>query len=142
MTTRAMRVRVFTLLIRLQIVRLVEVDRIDLREVDELEDLDRLRRLGTDPREVLVGDHDVLALLVLVAAHDLVVGNLLVIERAAADVLDAPLVLLMEKVEAHVVRADRGLELDGDRDQAEVDRAVPECVGHRCGVSLAVGASP
>ena len=65
-------VRLLGALLREQVVGLAEVDRVDLVEVDEVADVDRLRQLDVEPVEVLVLERDVLALLDLEAADDVV----------------------------------------------------------------------
>ena len=56
--------------VRQQVVRLAEVDRVDLVEVDEVADVDRVRQLDVEPVEVLVLERDVAALLDLEAPDD------------------------------------------------------------------------
>ena len=57
-----------------EVVRLLEVQRVDLVEVDELLDLDRVAPLRAQRLDLVVLDHHVLALRDLVAADDLVGG--------------------------------------------------------------------
>jgi hypothetical protein len=124
MTTRA------PLLLGFEVVRRVEVHRVDLVELDELHDLHRLRGLGAHGFEVVVGDHHVVAFLVLVAAHEIGVLHLLVADAAVPLVEDAALIFFVQEVEAQVVAADGREQLHRDRDESEVDRAGPNRVCH------------
>ena len=124
------RVCVAAFLLGLEIVRRVEVHRVDLVELDELHDLHRLRGLRAHRLEVVVGHHDVVALLVLVPAHEIGVLHLLVAHAAVALVEDAALVFFVKKIEAQVVAANGREQLHGDRDESEVDRAGPNRVCH------------
>ena len=63
--------------LRLEVVGLAEVDRVDLVQVDEVADVDRLRQLDVEPIEVLVVERDIAALLDLEAADDVVVVDVL-----------------------------------------------------------------
>ena len=69
------RVGLLAALLRHQVVRRVEVARIDLVGLHEVDHLHRLARRRAHAREVLGGDDDVLALGVLVPLHDLVPGH-------------------------------------------------------------------
>src|SRR5579862_6088724 len=115
---------------RLEIVRLVEVHRVDLVELDELQDIDRLRRFRIDLLEVVVGEKHVLALLVFVAFDYLVPRHGLVFDRADALVLDTPLVLGVKQVKGELVRSHCRKKLDGDRYEAEIDGSGPNCMRH------------
>src|SRR5450759_5204560 len=92
----------------------------------ELLDLDRPDRLERNLLEVLVGDHDVLVGRVLVAL-DRVAARDDRLVRGAPDLhLDPRPVRGVEHVEAdRVLGLGRRVELDRDRDQAELDRALP-----------------
>src|SRR5579862_3768874 len=115
---------------RLQIVRLVEIHRIDLVELDELQDIDRLRRFRIDLLEVVVVEDHVLTLLVLVTLDDLVPRHRFIFDRADALVLDTPFVLGVKHIEGELVRLDRRKELDGDRYETEIDGSGPNCMRH------------
>jgi len=54
-----------------QIVRRLEEARVDLVLAHEVDDVDGLRRVERGLLEVVIGEHDELAFLVLVALHDL-----------------------------------------------------------------------
>src|SRR5579884_108476 len=114
----------------LQIIRLVEEHRIDLLELHEFQDVDALRRLRIDLLEVVVGQDDVVALLVFVAFDDLFPRHGLVFNRADALVFDAPFVLSVQQVEREIVRPYRGEQFDGDRHQPEINRPRPYRVSH------------
>ena len=73
---------------RREVIRLVEVDRVDVLERDEAQDLDRLRALKRDRLEVrLLDDHE-LALRDLPALDELVRLDVALVERAPALLLD------------------------------------------------------
>ena len=61
--------------IRRKVVRAIDVDRIDRRVVGELREVDHTSRLDSDLLDVLLGHHDVAALLELVALGELGVGT-------------------------------------------------------------------
>ena len=111
------------------VVGLVEVDRIDLLEGDEGHDIDRLDRLDVDRRELLVGELNVVVLLVLVALDDLIERDFLAADRAEALVLDPALVLLVELIELERLLFDGGMQPDRDRHEPEADRAFPDRTG-------------
>ncbi len=58
-------------------VRLVEVDRVDVGEIDEVGDLDRARRSRGDRGQLLGGEDHVLTAAEVVPLHDVAVGDLL-----------------------------------------------------------------
>src|SRR5580692_3576160 len=115
---------------RLEIVGLVEKHRADLVELDELDDVHGLSRLGVDLCEVLVGQQDVLTLFILVALDDLVPRDGFSVNAADALVLDAPLVLLVEHIEGEIVGLYRRKELDWNSDEPEVNGSRPDCMCH------------
>src|SRR6266540_795712 len=108
----------------------LEVERIDLLQVDELHDVDGPAGLYGNRGEVLVLEHDVLVLLVLVSLHDVLEGNFLAIGGAHPLVLDAPVVLVVELVEAKRLLLRRWEQADRDGDQAEGDRSFPHGSRH------------
>ena len=90
---------------RREVVRAVEVDRIDLVERDEARDLDRARVVGElDRLEVGVLDDDELALRDLPALDDLVRPDLAIVRRAPALLPDRRPALAVELPERHVGR--------------------------------------
>src|SRR5439155_3723968 len=119
------RVRLHPGLLGYHVVGLLEVQRIDLLEVDELHDVDGPTGLHGNRGEVPVLQHDVLVLLVLVALHDVLEGNFLATGGARSLVLDAPVVLVVELIEAKRLLLRRREQADRDRDQAEGDRPFP-----------------
>ena len=107
------------------VVGLVEVDPVDFLQLDEVLDLDRARELGRDRRELVVLDDDVALRGDLVAAHDFVVGDLLVVGEAEALGVDARVVGGVEMVEVHRLRADGAVELHGHAHEPEVQHPPP-----------------
>src|SRR5438445_6335017 len=114
-----------------EVVRPVEVHRVDLGRVDEARDLDRLRVVDLHDRvEIGVLDDDELALRHLPALHDLVALDLALVGRAPALLLDRGHALAVQLPEGNVRLPGRRLrgqrEPDRDVDQAEADGSVPD----------------
>jgi hypothetical protein len=123
-------VRLFRAVLRRKVVRLAEVDRIDLLEVDEIADIDRLRQLDVEAIEILVLERHVLALLDLEAADDVVRVDLLAGVAPDLLVADRLQVLLVEEVEPELLRLGRAEHPHGHADEAEGDRSAPDRTGH------------
>jgi hypothetical protein len=86
-----------TLAVRLHVVRMIEVEILDLGGCDKLADLENLGRGNSGLVEVLVGqDDDVLALGVLVALDDVGPRDLYVLFLAEALLDDPTAVLLVQ----------------------------------------------
>src|SRR5262249_6449331 len=125
------RVRLLASLVGDEVVRLLEVERVDLVEVDELLDVDLVAALGTERVDLrLLHDH-VLALRDLVAALDVVGGDFLTGLVGNLAVADARAGSLLELVEADVFALRRTDELHGHLDETEADRAGPNRARHR-----------
>ena len=92
---------------RQEVVRLPEIDRVDLVQVDEVADVDRVGELDVEPVEVLVLQGDIAALLDLEAPDDLVGVDPLTVVPAHLLVGDRRQVLLVEEVEAELLRLRR-----------------------------------
>ena len=105
-------------------------DRVDLRELDEVLDVDRLGLLGLQRVELAGLDHDVAVGRDLEAFDDLLVGDLLVALRVHALLRDAVVRLARELVEAHGLAVHGAVQLHRHRDQPEADRACPDGTGH------------
>jgi hypothetical protein len=89
-----------------------------------------VERIGLERVELFVGEDHPLTLLVLVASNEVVPVHLVTL-LADAVVVDARAVLLVKEVEFDLLgTSDRGVELDGDRDETEGDRATPDRSGH------------
>src|SRR5438067_958180 len=114
-----------------QVVGLLEVDRVDVLQLDELDDVDGPGRLHGHGVEVLVLHDDVLALLVLVALHDVLVGNLFTTDRTGPLVLDPPVVLVVQLVELEGLLLGGRVEADRDRNESERDGPLPHRPRHR-----------
>ena len=117
--------------IRHQVVRARVVDGIDLGQLDEVLDLDRLGRLGIERLELLAGDGDVASLADLESLDDVLPGDFLAVDAADALLLDAPAILVVQHVEAHLLRGGGGEQLHRHTDQSEADRTAPDGPGHR-----------
>ena len=120
---------------RRQVVGVVVVDRVDVGELDEVLDLDRLGLLGLQRLELAGLDDHVAVGRELEALDDVVVGDLVARRGVDALLRDAHAGLAAELVEAHGLAVDRAVELDGDGDQAERDRTGPDRARHGCQVS-------
>src|SRR5262249_33085012 len=110
------------LAVRLEVVRLVEVEVRDLVGRYESANVERLR--GGHPRllEVLVGDDNILALRVFVALLDFTPRHLDPFLAAEALVLNAGVVLLVQQVERERLAAlDRRVQIYGDGDKAAAE---------------------
>jgi hypothetical protein len=122
-------VRLQALLRGHQVVRLFEQHRLDRAGVGEVDDVDRLRRLDVGPLEVLLLDHDVLAVGVLVALDDVVPLDDLLGAAVKPLIAHRAHVAAIEQVEVDVVARLGGVQTDGDLHQAEADRTFPNCAG-------------
>src|SRR5258705_4245050 len=111
---------------RQQVVRLPEVDRVDLVEIGEVADVDGAGELDGEPVEVLVFERHVAALLDLEPANDLVRVDPLTVVTPDLLVGDRRQVLLVEEVEAELLRLGRRKHPDRDVDKAERDAAAPD----------------
>src|SRR5258705_150057 len=111
---------------RQQVVRLPEVDRVDLVEIGEVADVDGAGELDVEPVEVLVFERHVAALLDLEPANDLVSVDPLTVVTPDLLVGDRRQVLLVEEVEAKLLRLRRRKHPDRDADKAERDAAAPD----------------
>jgi hypothetical protein len=119
-------VRVLALVLRAEVVGLGVEDRVDLVRADELLDLDQARSLAGRGLQLLVLEHHELALGDLVALHDLLVRDLLVLLRADPLVLDPRAVVLVDLVEVHGPVLGGRVDLHGHEDARERDRPVPD----------------
>src|SRR4029077_5801615 len=109
-----------------QVVRLLEIDGIDLIERNEGDDVHGPDAVGGDPLELLVAEDDVPVLLVLVTLDDLVVGNLFLVEGEHPLVADPAVAGGMELVELEALLLDGREQADRDADEAEGDGPVPD----------------
>ena len=109
-----------------EVVRAVEVHRIDLADLDEAADLDRARRVALlDRLELGVLDGDELALRDLPAADELVGADVALVHRAPALLLDRRPALAVQHAERDVRLPGRGFggrrEPHRDVHEAEAD---------------------
>ena len=119
-------VRLLAALLRHEIVRLAEVDRVDLVEGDEVADLDRVGELDVEPVEILRLERNELPLLELEGAHDVVGVDVLAGVLPHLVVADRLEVSPVDEVETKLTRARRGEHPDRDADEPERDRSVPD----------------
>ena len=110
---------------RHDIIGLVEIDRVDVAQVDELAEVERLAALQLDALDLLVLEQDIFALRHLIALDDLVA-----VDRADARhhllIFDPLARRLVDLVEGDGRAAlGRGIDLDRDRDQPDPDLSAP-----------------
>jgi hypothetical protein len=117
-------------------------DRVDVRELDEVLDLDRLGLLGLQRLELPGLDDHVAVGGQLEALDDVLVRDLVAGRRVDALLRDAYAGFAAELVEAHGLAVDRAVELDRDGDQAERDRPGPDRTRHSHQVSPMCPAIP
>jgi hypothetical protein len=125
-------------LVRRHVVRGVVEHGVDLREVDELLDVDRAGRLGVEGGQLVVANQDVLARRQLVALGDRLVGHLVTVGGRHLPVLDPRAGASVDLVEGHVLARHGGEQLDGDVDQPEADGTAPHGTGHAWKYAVAV----
>jgi hypothetical protein len=113
-----------------EVVGLLEVDRVDVVEIDEVLDLDRAGLLGVQLGELVAAEHHVLVRRVLVSLHDLLVGDLLAVGLGDALVPDPGAIALPELTEAHSLLGDGAVELHRHVEQPKADRTAPYRPSH------------
>ena len=113
-----------------QVVRVVVEDRVDLVEVDEVLDVDRLGLGRLDGVEFGGVDHHVAVRRDLIALDQILVGDLLPGGGVDALLRDPRARLGVELVEADRLAVDRAVQLDGHGDEPEADGAGPDRTGH------------
>src|SRR5256714_872264 len=123
-------VRLLGALLRLEVVGLAEVDRVDLVQVDEVADVDRPRQLDVEPVEVLVLERDEAALIDLEAADDVVAVDVLAAVAAHLVVADRLQVALVQEVEPELLRLGRADHSHRHADEPKRDRAAPDRPWH------------
>ena len=109
-----------------EVVGAVEVDGVDVLELDEAQDRDRLRAGQRDGLEIGLLDEDVLALGELPALDELVGLDVALVHGAPPLLLDRRAALAMERAERDVLPLGRQGEPNRDVDEAEADRSVPD----------------
>src|SRR4051812_40841357 len=119
-------VGVLAVVLRAEVVGLVEQHGVDVAGADELLDLDEPRARAGRCLDLVLLEHHVLAVGDLIAADDLLVRDLLAFLRADALVLDAGAVVDVHLVEVDGLALGRGMDLHGHVHAAERDRAVPD----------------
>src|SRR5437870_509107 len=108
------------------VVGAVEVDRVDLLQGYEIDNVYCPEGLHGKPLQLLLREAHMVVLLVLVSLDDVLEGHLLAADGAHPPVADAPLVGAVEVVEAHALLLDRDVEAHRDADQAEGDGPFPD----------------
>src|SRR5437016_2607131 len=131
------RVRLRRAAIGHQVVRVLVVDRIDLGQIDEVLDLDRLVGAWVESFQLLARHRDVSAFADLEALDDVLPGDFLAVDAADALLLDAPAVLVVQHVEAHFLGGSGGEQFHRHADQSEADGPAPDRPRHRYATSFA-----
>src|SRR5262245_23168882 len=116
---------------RHQIIRLVEVYRADIRRIDEVENIDRLRCLDIGFEEIVIGQRNVFAFFVFVALDDFVPRHL-----PAGFLIDSSIpnpreIAPVEQIEIYGPIGFSRIEGDRDIDQSEINRALPNRAASR-----------
>src|SRR5882672_12398752 len=112
-------------LLGFEVIGLIEEDRVDLVFHDEFLNCDRLGQLHVGVIDVLIGDLDVLAFLVLVTLRDLLPGNLYAFGITKSFVGHLTHVLLMEVVKRKLVSARSAEDRNRNGNERETDVALP-----------------
>ena len=102
--------------------RVLEVNRVDLVERDELLDLDRAVGLGLEGAELLVGEGHEAILLELIALDDLAPLHHPLVTRAVELLPDAGPAVAVQHVERDLLGVRRHVHPDRDGDEPEADR--------------------
>jgi hypothetical protein len=111
---------------RLHVVGLLVVDGLDVRCVDEADELDGPPGLDVGLLEVLLREDDVAILLVLVAADDLLPRHFLAGVLVDSPVADGREFAAVEEVESKLARILGRSKGDGNLEQAEAQGAFPD----------------
>src|SRR5207237_6253739 len=125
-------VRFLRRFLRFEVVGRLVIERAgELLILDESGDIDGLARAKGKLLEILVGELDVVALLVFVSAHDVAPRNLVIALDAPPFVLDAAPVLRAKKIERHLAGAlGREIQAHRDGDHPEAHDAFPNRSWH------------
>lgn len=115
--------------VRLEVVRPVEGEQIDLLARHEFDDVDLAALLGWQRIEVLLGEDDSL-LAVVERLVDIGVRHDLAVDLADPLIPDPSAVLVVHLVQRDVVVFGRGVHLDGDVHESERQRALPDRSHH------------
>src|SRR5580704_2493482 len=112
------------------VVRSVEIERVDLVHFYKFKYFHRASGLRLDLVELFFVEEDVLVLFVFVALHDFVAGNLALAVRAVQRHANARLADVVELVEADALGARGGEQSNRDGDQPEGEVALPDRSRH------------
>ena len=119
------------LAVRINVVRRVEIERIDVVALDEAVEVDRLRRLDPERLQLVIGDDDILVPLIFEA-----LDHVAALDRLAGLGVDQLLLHAVagfgvELVQADVLRlARRRGQIDRARHQRETQKSVPSSARH------------
>ena len=112
-------------LLRLEVIRLVEIHRVDLLHGDKILDVDRLRRLEIDALEILFAQDDELSFRVLVAFHDLLPRHFLAVLLGNAFVVHWAQVPRPQEPKFQILPPRRRVNGDRDVNEPKADIAFP-----------------
>src|SRR5262245_3530422 len=125
------RIRALPVFERHQIIRLVEVYRGDIHRINEVENVDRLRRLDVGFGEIVIGERNVFTLLVFVALDNFVPRYLPTGFLIDSSIPNASEIAPVEQVEIYGLIGFRRMKSDGNIDQPEIDSTLPNRAASR-----------
>src|SRR5262249_43557639 len=116
----------FPALLRLKEIRIVEKLRIDLIQINEICDVDRMWGLDSHLLEVLIFHHNITTALVFEALHNLVSRNFLRIRFRNFFVFDGTEIAGTKLSEAKLLLPRGGINRDRNVDQPKANAAFPD----------------
>jgi hypothetical protein len=117
--------------LRHHVIRCIKIHRIDFGDRHELAHLHHPRAWRRHLFQFVIPNDDVAVALIL-EAFELGAGNRSVLGLTVEHLFDARMIALVKLVEADGLAAGGSVELDGERDQAEGDLALPNGSWHEC----------
>ena len=116
--------------LRLQIIGLVEKNRVDLFLSDEVLDFHGLRCFQVDPLKILIFEHDVFPLFVFVTFHNFVPRNFLAVLFGDTLVIHRTQIAFAQQTKLEFLASRSGIKSDWNVNQPETDAAFPDCACH------------
>src|SRR5262245_54140635 len=108
-----------------QIIRLVEVYRADLHRINEVKNVDGLRRLDVGFEEIVIGQRNVFTLFIFVALDDFVPRHFPAGFLIDSSISNAREIATVEQVESYGPIGFRRMKGDGNIDESEIDGTFP-----------------
>src|SRR5436190_21905984 len=119
-------VRFLSTLLRLKEIRLVEKLRIDLPQINEIGDVDRMRGFDAHLLEVFILHHDIMTALEFEALYDLIGWNFLRVGFRHLFVSDRTEIAGTKLPETKLLLSGGGINRDWNVNQPEADAAFPD----------------